>query len=116
MSEIILCCVCLVETDDMIGLFDKYVKNETFLWNVLFDVIGVDAYSLKDDMIPAASKICRPCSVRLIESYEFQKLCQKNWDKLILMTNGTLNFIVRLRSLTNDVQMFSFQNLSEKKK
>lgn len=79
--------------DDMLGLFDKYAKNETFWWNVLFDVIGVDAYSLKDDMIPSASKICRPCSLRLIESYEFQKLCQKNWDKLILMTNGLFEFV-----------------------
>lgn len=89
MSEIVLCCVCLVETDeDVVGLFDKYAKSELFLWNILFDVIGVDAYGIEADMIPSASKICRPCSVRLIESYEFQKLCQKNWDKLISMTNG----------------------------
>lgn len=91
MSEIVLCCICLVETDDdVLGLFDKYAENETFWWNVLFDVIGVEEYSIKDDMIPSASKICRPCSIRLIESYQFQKLCQKNWDKLISMTNGLL--------------------------
>lgn len=94
MSDIVFCCICLMETDDdVLSLSDKYAKNETsFWWNVLFDVIGVDAYSLKDDMLPFASKICRPCSLRLIESYEFQKLCRKNWDKLIAMTNGTYHY------------------------
>ncbi|KAJ6639651.1 Zinc finger protein [Pseudolycoriella hygida] len=88
MSEIVLCCICLAKTEeDFLCLFDKYEQSETFVWNVLFDVIGVDAYCLKDDMIPSAPKICRPCSMRLIELYEFRKLCQRNWDKLIVITN-----------------------------
>ncbi|KAG4073198.1 hypothetical protein HA402_002587 [Bradysia odoriphaga] len=106
MSEYVLCCVCLVKTDDsVIGLFDKCARTETFLWKILFDVIGVppDTYRLKDDMITSASKICRPCSGRLTESYEFRKSCQRNWEKLMLMTN---EFISREEQEPPDVFKF----------
>lgn len=103
MSEIVLCCVCLMETDDsVLDLFEKCAKNETFLWKILFDVVGVgdvDTFGLKDDMITSASKICLPCSGQLTKSYEYQKLCQKNWDKLMSMTNGRLFYSTMARSV-----------------
>lgn len=86
MSEHTLCCVCLEHADGVLGVFEKCDQNETFLWKILFDVVGVDTYRIKDNMI--TSKICKLCSIQLTEFYKFQKSCQKNWDKLMTVTNG----------------------------